>query len=111
VGFIVPQGPQIVGQTLLLAAVHFGFYAILLLAKATSMGDLKLSIPLGLLLGPLGLGPMIWALALAGITGLVHGLILKRLGHRTYPAAPHMVVAALLVSTLVILAELSTALS
>lgn len=104
---LVPQGWSIAWQTLALIGVHVGFYGLLLLGKATSMGDLKLSLPLGLLLAPLGLGPMIWAVALAGITGLIHGLVLKRQGHSSYPAAPHMVVAALLVSTLAILAELS----
>jgi len=47
---LVPQGWSITGQTLIFADVHVGFYALLLLDKATSMGDLKLSLQLGLLL-------------------------------------------------------------
>jgi Ni/Fe-hydrogenase subunit HybB-like protein len=73
------------------------------------MGDVKLSVPLGLLIAPFGAGPLLWAVALAAATGLVHGLVLKRRGHKSYPAAPHMVVAGLFVTTALVLTELSQA--
>lgn len=106
---ILPEGGAMLGQAALLAAAHTGFYLLLLVCKATSMGDVKLSVPLGLLIAPFGAGPLLWAVALAAATGLVHGFVLKRRGHKSYPAAPHMVVAGLFVTTALVLTELSQA--
>lgn len=106
---ILPEGGAMLGQAALLAAAHTGFYLLLLVCKATSMGDVKLSVPLGLLVAPFGAGPLLWAVALAAATGMIHGLVLKKRGHKRYPAAPHMVVAALLVTTALVLTELSQA--
>ena len=85
------------------AGIYTGLFIVLLFVADMGAGDVKLSIPLGAMLGHLGLQAIVLGILIPYALAIPHAIINKRRGERHLPFGPYMLAGALAPITLTLI--------